>query len=150
MNSHVRVSQVSCGCHITPSLGAFSLAGLATRLRARAIFAVWSCFCSFLLRKYYSNGLVGVGVGVEVKDLIWTTDEVTTILGDVCSDSVDISTLIGSTQVFHNVSETSGPTGFLFFGFPRGVASTKVSEQVGVYILVHLCQLHESEGKEEE
>jgi hypothetical protein len=80
------------------------------------------------VRKYYSNGFVGFGVWGEVKNLIWTTDEVTTILGDVCSNRVDITTLIGNTQLFHNASETFGPTGFLFFGFPRGVASTQVSE----------------------
>lgn len=96
------------------------------------------------LRKYYST--VFVGVGVEVKNLIWTIDEVTTVLGDVRSNRVDITTLIGSAQVSHKVSEAVVPPGLLFFGLPRGVASTKVSEQFRVYILVHLCQLHQSEG----
>ena len=89
---------------------------------------------------------VGFGFGVEVKDLIGVIDEVTTILGNVRSNRVEI-TLVGSAQVSHNVSETVAPTFLFFFGSPRGVAGTHFSEQVRICILVHLCQLYGSEGK---
>jgi hypothetical protein len=150
MNSHVRVSRVWCERHTTPSLDTSVPARLATCLRASAIFAVDSCFCSFLFRKCYSNVFVGLGLGlgVEVKNLTWMIDEVTTILGDVRGNHINIGTLFGSAQVSHNVSETIAPTFLFFFGLPRGVASTKFSQQVSVCILVHLCQLCGSEGKE--
>lgn len=84
----------------------------------------------FFFREYYSREFDGVGV--EVDDLIWLIDEVTTILGDVRSDDVDISTLFGSAQVSHKVSEAAVPIFLLFFVCPRGVASTHVSEQFSV------------------
>jgi hypothetical protein len=86
--------------------------------------------------------------GVEVKDLIGVIDEVTTILGNVLRNCVDISTLVGSAQVSHNVSETIAPTFLFFFGLPRGVAGAQFSEHVRICILVHLCQLYGFEGKE--
>jgi len=84
----------------------------------------------FSCRRYYSREFDGVGV--EVKNLIWLTDKVTTVLGDVRSNDVEISTLFGSAQVLHKVSETILPTGLLFFGLPGGVAGTHVSEQFRV------------------
>jgi hypothetical protein len=93
---------------------------------ALALFLQWVPASALSFRRYYSN--VFVGVGIEVKNLIWMIDEVTTIFGDVRSNRVDISTLIGSAQVSHKVSETVIPTGLFFFGLPGGIASTQVSE----------------------
>jgi hypothetical protein len=74
--------------------------------------------------------------------LVWSSDEVTTILGNASGDRIHICTLVGHAQLFHDFGESVDPTRLLFFGLPGSVAGAKVSEQLRIYTLVHLCQLH--------
>jgi hypothetical protein len=82
-----------------------------------------------------------------VKNLVWNADEVTTILGNASGDRIHICTLVGHAQLFHDFGESVDPTRLLFFGLPGSVASAKVSKQLRIYRLVHLCQLHVARGE---
>jgi hypothetical protein len=86
---------------------------------------------------------------VEVENLVWSSDEVTTILGNASGDRIHICTLVGHAQLFHDLRESVDPTRLLFFGLPGSVAGAKVSEQLRICALVHLGQLHLARRKRE-
>lgn len=90
------------------------------------------CLCFFFSRS----------LRLQAKNLVGSADEFTTKLGDASSDRVDVSTLIGIAQLFDHIREANVPTHLLFFGLPRSVASAEIFQEVRVYRLVHLRQLH--------
>ena len=63
----------------------------------------------FLLRR---------GSRLEVEDLMWVADKVTTILSNASSDRIHIRTLIGIAQLFYGFRETVAPTNSLLLGLP--------------------------------
>jgi hypothetical protein len=105
----------------------------------KELFCHLSSNISFFLIFFF---LLQGGSRVEVKNLVWSSDKVTTILGNASGDRIHICTLVGHAQLFHDFGESVNPTRLLFFGLPGSVASAKVSKQLRIYTLVHLCQLH--------
>ena len=73
---------------------------------------------------------------------MWVADKVTTILSNASSDRIHVRTLIGVAQLFYDFGKTVVPTHLLLFGLPRSVASAEIFQEVRVYRLVHLRQLH--------
>jgi hypothetical protein len=82
------------------------------------------------------------GSRVEVEDLVWGADEVTTILGNASSNRIHVRTLIGIAKLFHDFNKSVIPTRLLLFGLPWSVACAKIFEELAICKLVHLRQLH--------
>jgi len=82
------------------------------------------------------------GSRLEVEDLVWVADEVTTILGNASSNRIHVRTLIGIAQLFYDFNKAVVPTRLFFFGLPWSIAGTKVFEELAICELVHLRQLH--------
>jgi hypothetical protein len=82
------------------------------------------------------------GSRVEVEDLIWVADKVTTILSNASSNRIHVRTLIGIAQLFYDFGETVAPTDSLFLGLPWSIACAEIFEQFAICELVHLRQLH--------
>ena len=99
-----------------------------------SLFSLRICFdLFFLLRR---------GSRIEIQDLIWGADEVTTILGNASSNRIHVRTLIGIAQLFYDFNKAVVPTRLFFFGLPWSIAGTKVFEELAICELVHLRQLH--------
>ena len=74
-------------------------------------------FC-FLLSTIVFFSSLRRGGRIEVEDLIWVADKVTTILRNASSDRIHIRTLIGIAQLFYGFRETVAPTDSLLLGLP--------------------------------
>jgi len=79
----------------------------------------------FFLRTSFSFSLRR-GSRVEVEDLIWVADEVTTILSNASSNRIHVRTLIGIAQLFYDFGETVAPTNPLFLGLPWSIACAEI------------------------
>ena len=71
----------------------------------------------FLLRR---------GSRLEVEDLMWVADKVTTILSNASSDRIHVRTLIGIAQLFYDFREAVAPTNLLLLGLPWSVACAEI------------------------
>lgn len=77
-----------------------------------------SMFFCFLLSTIVFFSSLRRGGRIEVEDLIWVADKVTTILRNASSDRIHIRTLIGIAQLFYGFRETVAPTDSLLLGLP--------------------------------
>lgn len=66
------------------------------------------------------------GSRIEVEDLIWVADKVTTILRNASSDRIHIRTLIGIAQLFYGFRKTVAPTDPLLLGLPWRIACAEI------------------------
>ena len=80
-------------------------------------FAFFSTIFFFLLRR---------GSRIEVEDLMWVADKVTTILSNASRDRVHVRTLIGIAQLFYDFGETVAPTNLLLLSLPWSIACAEI------------------------
>lgn len=83
-----------------------------------------SMFFHFSLRSSFF--LLRRGSRVEVEDLMWVADKVTTILSNASSDRIHVRTLIGIAQLFYDFREAVAPTNLLLLGLPWSVACAEI------------------------
>jgi hypothetical protein len=82
------------------------------------------CFSIFLYGHLFF--LLRRGSRVEVEDLMWVADKVTTILSNASSDRIHVRTLIGIAQLFYDFREAVAPTNLLLLGLPWSVACAEI------------------------
>lgn len=63
-----------------------------------------------------------------MQDLVGFANKLTAKFGNGVSDSVHVAPLVRSTEVLHDISKPCLPAVFIFFRFPRSVASSEVLE----------------------
>ena len=66
------------------------------------------------------------GSRIEIEDLMWVADKVTTILSNASSDRIHVRTLIGIAQLFYDFRETVAPTNLLLLGLPWSIACAEI------------------------
>lgn len=81
------------------------------------------CFCFFSTVIFF---LLRRGSRIEVEDLMWDADKVTTILSNASSDRIHVRTLIGIAQLFYDFGETVAPTNLLLLGLPWSIACAEI------------------------